>query len=393
MSEKMYLTPEMRSFTRRKVIKTISTGAIAATLGADLPKPAYESVIEAYRKARSVGSDYSNDPFWKEAAGATTIDRSRLDELLGQNSDIALPSYRVNEDWHEQSGSLTEFAFFVDEPGPIYAELEGLSGVTSLTLLKASVDDGNETLIPIIRDPEDQTPIIVQLGIHDAGRHQLYLSIQSGTAQAHEVTPLFSRGDPNSLRSAIDMYQPVVYPHDTDNITNNFPMRTLTFVYESPEALALVYWKECLGEDKEYGRIGTSVHRLYDTKQRTTDIDWDMEILIDKQTLQPLLINIAEPYHNRVAIPTDTAPRTPLRIASLNNNVELLSQKSAAKQAGISIRSEVLVHDERWRALYSTTPAIGRLSIMEHIKKGHLNPKKPYDMAIIQAAGIDIDAL
>lgn len=389
MSEQLSRPPETESYTRRDIVKKATAYLGVAALGGSLLKPLYEPAREAYEKVRSIGNDYSNDPFWKEFAGAQKIEHTRLQELLTGSEDLQLPSYRVHEQRQENPDSLSEFAFFVDTEGPVYAEFEGLQGDTSLVILRASVDDKDESLIPLVRDPDDQSPVTVQLGSHEPGRHRLNISVEHGEVDPSELIPAFTRGKPGSLRSLIDAYQPVIFPYSNDHVANNFPVRTFTFVYESVDAFALVYWKECISEDKEYGRFGTSVHQLFDTKNRTTDFDWDQEVLIDKKTGLPKRINIAEPYHNRVTIPLDAAPHTPLKVASLNNNVKLLSRRPTQRSNRISIRSSLHVHDDRWEVLYSTTPAIARLSVLEHIRKGHLDPRKPADTHIIQSVGLD----
>lgn len=387
MSEKMSRPPETESLTRRKFNKIAVERLRDIAIAGSLLRPFYQPTKEAFVKFRSIGHDYSNDPFLGDAV---RIDRARLDTLLTGSDDIVLPSYQSNENWQENTESTAEYAFFLDEPGPVYAEFEGLQGDTSLVILRASVDDDEETLIPLIRDPEDQTPITIQLGTQEPGRHRLNISVEHGEIDPLELHPVFTKGNPDSLRSLIDIYQPIIFPRDTRKIANNFPVRTFAFVYELDDAIALVYWKECITEDKEYGQFGTSANQLFTTKHRTTDIDWDCEVIIGKNSGQPKLINIAEPYHNRVSIPTDATPRTPLRVASLNNNVELVSDNYAKHNKGISIRSSIHTHDERWEVLYSTNPAIARLSVLEHIRKGHLDPTNPADAAIIKSSGVDV---
>lgn len=382
MSEKVPHALEV-GLTRRELLKG-AAGLGAAAFGSML----YAPVREAYKKVDSIGNDYSNDPF---LGNATRIERPRLDELLSGSEDIPLASYRMNEKWHNNPDSLAEFAFFVDEPGPIYAEFDGIDGdSTSLVLLGATLDEGEERFIRLIRDPEDHSPFTVQLGAHEVGRHQLNVRLKDGAANAHEIVPRFTRGDPRSFRSLVDAYQPIIYLRDYENITNNFPVRTLVFTYEEPDAFVFVFWKECVGEDKEYGRFGTSVQQLHRDKKRITDIDWDLEIRVSKTTGAVTTLNIAEPIHNRTAISTHEAPATRLRIASLNNNVRLAPDDWASKHAGIHIRPEIYVHSERWDALYSTHPAIARLSAIQHIAKGHLNPYDPTDVTIIKDTGLDI---
>lgn len=387
MSERPSQTPEIPDLTRREFIEFFAKlGGLA--LGSMLVPPTYEAAVEAYEKFKKVGNDYSNDPFLKDAI---RIDRARLNELLADSEETLLPSYQVNEKWQDNPENLAEYAFFVEESGPVHVELDGLIGSeTSLNLLRVSVDEGEELLIPLMRDPADQSPITVQLGIHEAGRHQFSVSIEDGTVDVSELAPRFIRENPNSFRSLVDTYQPIILPRDPSNIADNFPVRTLTFVYETPDEYAFVYWKECVGEDREYGRFGSSAQQLYLTKQRTTDIDWDMEVRIDKATLEPKEINIAEPFHNRVGLPLGIAPGTVLKIASLNNNVKLVTNRDDYSRPGIHIRSNVHTHDERWAELYSTNPAIARFSVQEHIRKGNLNPRNPTHAHIITEMGLDV---
>lgn len=392
MSEKIS-RPPAEKFSRRDIIKS-AAGFGAVALGGALVKSLYSPAKEAYSKVRSIGDDYSNDPFWR-GANAHMIDRARLDELLASGGDTPLYSRYINKNSQINPESFAEYIFMLDKPGPVHAEFEGLRGEgTSLAILKASVDNGEEFFIPLIKDPSDQSPVTVQLGTHEAGPRRLSVSLRHATAaiEPEEIVPHFARGSTGSVRSLIDLYQPDIYPFDYNQLANNFPLRSFVFVYEADEALALVYWKECVGEDKEYGRFGTSVQQLFSTKSRITDYDWDMEALVDKATGRLKLANIAMPYHNRENISTDPAPHTPLRVASGNNNLELVTDERILHRPAIRFRPQPLVHDDRWQVLYSTSPGTARLSACQHIGKGTLNPNNPADAHIIEESDLDINA-
>lgn len=378
MNERASHPPKIERFSRRDVTKAfLSLGAVAL----------YAPAKEAYVKVRSIGNDYSNDPF---LGNATRIDRARLNTLLAGDSDLPLPSVWHNKENLEQFDTPAEHLFMLDSPGPVHATFDGLIGdKTSLVILRASVDEHETFLIPIIRDPHDHEPVTVQLGVHEAGEHSLRLSVEQATTPVmpSEVVPHFTRGSDNQLRRLIDQLQPDIYPRLQKNKVYNTPLRSLCFVYEHPDSISLVYWQECSDEDKEYGRFGSSVQQLISTKNRPTDIDWIMETTITHDGVMTAL-NIQEPYHTRTALTPGDLSHTPLRIASRNNNVEPVTDSWHLQAPKIRFRPHILTHDERWQALYSTSPSAARLSICENIQKGTLNPRRASDAAIIERFGV-----
>lgn len=382
--------------TRRDFIRTRTIGAAALssiTLGAF----AYRPVKEAYSKFQLIGHDYSNYPFL-EAVDSRYIDHARLSELLSDAPDKVLDSERTSKNFQANPENLAEFTFVVDKPGPIHVQFEGLAGDdVDLVVLKISVDgDGEEFYAPIIRGPSQETPPEIQLGVHTDGEHRLDISVAglNPAVTPSEITPRFVRGEPDTLRSHIDMHQPDIYLRNYGNIAHNIPLRSAAFVHETNDALAVIYWTECLGEDLVYGRFGTSVEQLIATKNRPTDFDWTLEALIDKRSGALLLANIAEPYHNRRKYEIDPSyiSHPPLREASENNNVTPVTDedKAVLLLPKFRPRPKTYVHDDRKIVLYSTGKDTSTLSLREHNKRGNLDLSSTEIINYLGTLGLDL---
>jgi hypothetical protein len=210
-----------------------------------------------------------------------------------------------------------------------------------------------------------------------------------------EIVPHLLRGRPNTIRDFIDIHQPDIYLRNSKSIAHNVPLRSLVFVHETEEALALIYWTECLGEDLEYGRFGTTVKQLIETKNRPTDFDWVLEALVSKENGALQLANIAAPYHNRTPLVIDSSADSslPLRIASPNNNVEDARGSAVLKLPKFRPRPQIYTHDERNTVLYGTGKDTATLSLLDHSRRGNINLNDEVVVRYLGSLGLDLASL
>jgi hypothetical protein len=384
-----------REISRRDVVK-LALGVVATAAGASLGKEVYDFGNAAYDKFQSIGHDYSNDPFLR-AVGAVSIGQARLDELL--NSDIkekpVLQLERTDKSRQVDPTNLAEFTFMQDTPGPAYLSFDGIEATNAeLVVLKVSVDEGEDLYAPIVRGPNKESPSGIQLGLHDDREHRLDISIAYSPASVspEEIIPNITIGQQDTIESYINRHQPEVYLRRGKSVGHNTPLRSLVFVQETDDDLALVYWTECLGEDLEYGYFGTTVEQLIETKNRPTDYDWNMEALVSKYDGSLRLANIATPYHNRVPLSIDPSytSHTPLRIASSNNNVVAANRTNSPKFRPLP---EIYIHDARRPELYSTGKDTATLSLREHRRRGNISLNESLVLNYINSLGIDLRSL
>lgn len=389
MSEKISRSFSDELHSRRNFTKK------AAAIGTLAVSGAFGPMINTYQK---IGNDYGNEKFW-DSVDAVPTDRARLNELLGSEKEHLLTPHLVGKNYQNDPEAFAEVLFMVDKPGPVYAEFEGLmareENGTSLTILKASIEDEDEEfLIPIIRDPYDQSPVSVQFGMHEAGLKRLSFSVvddPSESLESTEIVPRLTRGSTDTVHHFINIHQPDMYLRNYRNLPHNFPLRSSVFVHETPEGLALVYWQECIDEDKEFGRFGTSVQQLWLTKLRPTDNDWVLELAGDPETGIIHATNIAEPWHNSREISTNNTPHTPLQIASRNNNVKLVTSPHTLRLPRIRFLPEIFASNERREALYTTSRPAARLSVCENLRKGTMDLQNPQDIIIIEQVGLNAE--
>ena len=350
--------------------------------------------IDVYKKVTSIGQDYSNDLFYSEV-GDRPVDRARLRELLADDHETALSLHSLDPEVHTNRDSLAEFSFETNVDGPVYAAFSGLRGDgISLTILNVSVDNGEQFLVPLVRSPDTQPPMQIQLGTQGPGRHLLSAKIQyaTRTVAPEEIQAQLTQGKPDTIGSFLALQQPDIYLRDYSQLANNFPRASYVFVRETDTSISAVYWQECFDEDREYGLIGTTLERLVDTKNRPTDFDWDMEKLFDKRTGALQKATIATPYHLRQEIPVspDDPSHTPLRIASLNNNVQLVNDPRLLLLPKVRLRPTPIAEEDRIAILHATDPSAARYSLCENYAEGTLDPNDPTDAAILEKFDLDV---
>lgn len=394
------LLRERKLLTRRQVLRTLGAlglGAIGAGAGKLAYPPAKMAIKQEVMDLLSIGHDFSNQLFYKEV-GAHGIDRARLNELLGPNMDTPVELRQIAREAQADHEALAEYNLTLERDGPVFAEFHGLhSHEDSLAILRASIDHGDEFLVPILRTTAyDRPSVSIQLGTHEKGSHtlELYEQYAAIPIASDEATPSLTQGKAGTLRSFLDMYQPDLYLHDYGDIANNFPWRSYVTVSETDDGLlAVVYTTECLDEDPIFGLIGTSPQRLIKTKGRPTDIDWSTEeLLTEEGSLKEVSIDTV--YHTRRKLSLNLAnrvgPHIPLRLASLNNNLELASDPSLLMMPKVRFRPIPLTDSERYDAVRQTATSAALLSLCENIDEHDIDPNNPQDAAILRRYHLNV---
>lgn len=390
------LTQEL--LTRRGFLGKVAAGLGAAAAGAfGVKELVVPRIVEEYSRYRSIGGDYSNWSFF-EATGARVIDRTRLDELLIDDTVTPAILYGIAQESQINPEALAEYVLELDRDGPVFAEFDGLyDDSVSLTVLRAVVDDEEEFLVPLVRDDAEQPPVTIQLGTLSEGHHKIELFEEySGVpVTADEVTFRVSQGEAGTLRSFIDAHQPDIYLRDYGNIANNFPRRSYAAILETDSHIAVVYITECSDEDQVFGLFGTSVQQLIDTKNRPTDIDWGVEMLIDKEDGSMEQANVAEPYHSRKKVSVDRgnqAERLSVRIDSANNNLQVIGAGSSTlDRPKVRFSPIILTYEEMKAAVRGTDLATARLSLCENYEEDRIDPDNQTDAAILASYDLDVD--
>lgn len=388
--------------TRRNFLQiagVLGVAALGATAGKLAYPPVKEAVTAEVMKRFSVYEDFSSWPFY-EAVGAHAINRARLDELLGSSEDIPVPLYSVDKKEQADQDTLAEYNLSLERDGPVFAEFGGLHGDgVALIILKAVIDHGEEFLVPILQNDlgTNPPPVAIQLGERKKGPHTLTLYKEHVTVpvSANKVSPRLSQGKAGTIRSFLDMYQPDFYLNDYSNVANNFPLRSRVVVCETAKGIAATYIKECTDEDPVFWFFGSTVEELQETMGRPTDFDWDEEVLFEKQTGRREKTNIEAVYHLRKELPLDSANREgthmPLRIASPNNNVEVVTDPSILILPKFCPRPTPVTIDEMNVICYTTDRTSAQISLCENYHAGVFNPANPVDAAIARRYGWNVD--
>lgn len=395
MKEKLSDTPSERRLSRRALATSIGATMLTAVCAREVYTPAKL----AFNQYQSLAQDYSNDPF-HQAVGAHKIDRNRLNILLGNTEAKLIETvHRVNDEEREYPDTLAEFTFVPEQEGIINASFEGLNRDTvGLAIFQVSIDQGEQFLLPLIATPGEKQSVPVQLGVYSGDEeHRLSITLHPGsqikTIRPIEIQPTLRLQPATTTRGFIQLHQPDIYLRDYSRILNNFPYRSLGFVNETESGISVVYWNECLDGDLEYGRFGTQLGQLIESKQRPTDIDWIMEKYIDKESGTLLKATYAAPYHKRVDyIITDTSStHTPVQIASANNNVRIPDDDWTLSQPKFRPLPEIFTHDEEWGsdALYGTSQAAEYYNMCENWREGTL--QLPRDQWILDTFNADIN--
>lgn len=396
-------TSSQEDLSRRRFLQKAAAGlgvAAVTAIGAQrvvLPyaTKTYEKMHDTYG---NIGGDYSNWPFI-HGVGAHVIDRTRLDELLGSNqeaTEVALGIVAVEA--KENPEALAEYDIVLDQDGPVFAEFEGLYGdKVSLTILRAVIDSEEEFLVPLLRDENEQTPLVIQLGEMSAGGHKIELFEQYAPTPTttEEAIPRITQETGENLRGIIDQHQPDIYLKDYDDIANNFPRRSYASVLEiDPSTVALVYTTECFDEDEVLGLFGTPFDRLVETKNRPTDNDWGVEMVVGLPDRHIQLLNICEPYHNRQEVRVDPdrpAERIAIQIASVNNNVKM-ADASVLKKPKFRVRPTIITFDEMKAAVRDTDLSSARWALCENNDENKVNPENETHAAILGRYGLNLEA-
>lgn len=356
-------------------------------------RAAFPYAEQTVKDILSIGDDYGNGKFL-DPLDARSPDQAELNDLLSSAPDVTLNDVsRIDKDAHINPEDLTEFVFMLDKPGPVHVTFDGLEGNdVSLTVLKVTVDDDEPFYAPIVRGPNKEVPAEIQLGVYDDGEHRLDISLAYSTSPVapEEIIPNLVQGEPGTTRSYIDLHQPDIYFRDYGNIAHNIPLHSLVFVYETDDALALIYWTECLGEDLTYG-FGTPPKQLITTKNRPTDWDWTLEALVNKKDGRLLLADIAVPYHTRETyeISESYTSHPALREASPNNNVEAVKNSSLLKEPKFRPRPQPYIPDAKHTVLYNTGKDTATLSLRAHYKRGDINLNSAQIRNYLDSMGID----